>query len=152
MEYIHIDKQYYCGVDLHANLIYICVLRKSGKVVLHQEITTEFPQFLKVIKPYLSSIAVPPCKHNFGLGTIFPLTAGLYLYVGLPPVGGQGIFFFPLSFSKDRIIDKNCITVTSGKIISINLLRFLKILLNHIPPVPVDRTILDFNYFEQNCA
>jgi hypothetical protein len=58
MEYIHIDKQYYCGVDLHANLIYICVLRKSGKVVLHQEITTEFPQFLKVIKPYLSSIAV----------------------------------------------------------------------------------------------
>jgi hypothetical protein len=58
MEYIRIDKQYYCGVDLHANLIYVCVMRKSGKVVLHQEITTEFPKFLKAIKPYLSSIAV----------------------------------------------------------------------------------------------
>jgi hypothetical protein len=28
-------------------------MRKSGKVVLHQEITTEFPKFLKAIKPYL---------------------------------------------------------------------------------------------------
>ncbi len=45
MEYIRIDKHYYCGVDLHANLIYICVMRKSGKVVLHQEITTEFTKF-----------------------------------------------------------------------------------------------------------
>ncbi len=27
-------------------------------------------------------LAVPPCKQNFGNGTFFPLTAGLYLYVG----------------------------------------------------------------------
>ena len=58
MEYIRIDKQYYCGVDLHANVIYICVMRKSGKVILHQELPTDFTKFLKVIKPYLSSIAV----------------------------------------------------------------------------------------------
>ena len=58
MEYIRIDKQYYCGVDLHANVIYICVMRKSGKVVLHEELSTDFPKFLKAIKPYLSSIAV----------------------------------------------------------------------------------------------
>jgi hypothetical protein len=58
MEYIRIDKQYYCGVDLHANIIYICVMRKSGKVVLHEELSTDFSKFLKAIKPYLSSIAV----------------------------------------------------------------------------------------------
>jgi transposase len=58
MDYIHIDKQYYCGVDLHANVMYICIMRKCGKVVLHEELPTDFSRFLKVIKPYLSSIAV----------------------------------------------------------------------------------------------
>jgi hypothetical protein len=37
-------------------------------------------------------LAVPPCKHNFGHGVIFPLTAGLYLYVGRRSVRGFVIF------------------------------------------------------------
>jgi transposase len=58
MEFLHIKKQYYCGIDLHADVIYVCVVSKAGKVVFHHEIPTDFSRLLEHLKPYLSSIAV----------------------------------------------------------------------------------------------
>jgi transposase len=58
MEYLHINKKYYCGVDLHADVMYVCVITKSGNVVFHHELPTDFPRLLKHLEPYLSSIAV----------------------------------------------------------------------------------------------
>lgn len=58
MDFIHINKQYYCGVDLHADVIYACVMTKAGRIVLHHEMPTDFQRLLKHLKPYLSSIAI----------------------------------------------------------------------------------------------
>jgi len=58
MEYIHVHKKYYCGVDLHADVMYVCVMTKAGNVVFHHEMPTDFSRLLKHLKPYLSNIAV----------------------------------------------------------------------------------------------
>ena len=28
--------QYYCGIDLHARSIYLCIIDQSGKILLHR--------------------------------------------------------------------------------------------------------------------
>jgi transposase len=58
MEYLHINKKHYCGIDLHADVMYVCVLEKDGRIKFHHEMPTDFCILLKHIKPYLSSIAV----------------------------------------------------------------------------------------------
>ena len=58
MHYVRVNKQYYCGVDLHADVIYVCVMTKAGRAVFHHELPTDFPRLLQHLKPYLSSIAV----------------------------------------------------------------------------------------------
>ncbi len=30
---------YYCGIDLHARLLYVCILDDKGKTCLHKEIS-----------------------------------------------------------------------------------------------------------------
>ena len=34
MQYVHVNKQYYCGMDLHADVMYVCVMDKAGRHVL----------------------------------------------------------------------------------------------------------------------
>jgi transposase len=58
MHYVRVSKQYYCGVDLHADVMYVCVMTKAGRIVFHHELPTDFPRLLQHLKPYLSSIAV----------------------------------------------------------------------------------------------
>jgi hypothetical protein len=58
MESVSINKKYYCGIDLHADVMYACVMTKSGNVVFHHEMPTDISCLLKHLKPYLSSIAV----------------------------------------------------------------------------------------------
>ena len=45
-------------------------------------------------------LAVPPCKKNFGHGTIFPLPAGLYLYVVLQECD----FFFSKQIEEYQLV------------------------------------------------
>ena len=50
--------KYYCGIDLHARKMYVCVLTCEGKVVVHENIKTDPEQFLKLIRPYAATIIV----------------------------------------------------------------------------------------------
>jgi transposase len=58
MEYVHVNKKHYCGIDLHADVMYVCVLDKDGAVRFHHELPTDFERLLKHLKPFLSSVAV----------------------------------------------------------------------------------------------
>ena len=58
MEYVSVKKNYYCGIDLHADVMYVCVMAKDGKVVFHHELPTDFTRLLAHLKPYLKSIAI----------------------------------------------------------------------------------------------
>lgn len=50
--------KYYCGIDLHANKMYLCILNQAGDVVLHRNIRTDPARFLAAIKPYRDDIVV----------------------------------------------------------------------------------------------
>ena len=50
--------KYYCGIDLHANKMYLCILNREGVICLHRNIKTRPETFLRMIKPYREDIVV----------------------------------------------------------------------------------------------
>lgn len=49
---------FYCGIDLHTNKMYLCILNQKGEVVLHRNIQTKSDIFLYAIKPYRDDIVI----------------------------------------------------------------------------------------------
>ncbi len=50
--------QYYCGIDLHARKMYVCILNQVGKTKVHKNIDTNPEAFFELIFPYLDDVAV----------------------------------------------------------------------------------------------
>ena len=50
--------KYYCGIDLHARKMYLCILDGEGEVRLHRNINTNRELFLKVIEPFREDVVV----------------------------------------------------------------------------------------------
>lgn len=50
--------KYYCGIDLHANTMYVCVVDSAGKIVLHRNMRTDGEYFLKVLEPYRQDVII----------------------------------------------------------------------------------------------
>ena len=50
--------KYYCGIDLHARKMYVCILDKNGKMKEHQNINTDPALFLELVSPYSDDIVV----------------------------------------------------------------------------------------------
>lgn len=48
----------YCGIDLHARSMHVCVLDQAGKTVVHRKIPTEPAPLLRLLKPYRKDVAV----------------------------------------------------------------------------------------------
>jgi len=47
--------QYYCGIDLHARNMYLCVLDQQSKVCLHKNIRARPTLFLDAIEPFMDN-------------------------------------------------------------------------------------------------
>jgi len=50
--------KFYCGIDLHAKKMYVCILDQTGQVKVHQNMKTDRKVFLKVISPFREDIVV----------------------------------------------------------------------------------------------
>jgi transposase len=50
--------QYYCGIDLHAKSMYVCIINQQGDLLLHQNIHSDSDQFLALIHPYREDLVV----------------------------------------------------------------------------------------------
>jgi hypothetical protein len=50
--------KFYCGVDLHARTMYLCILDQGGSVALHKEVPAEPGAFLEAIAPYRQGLVV----------------------------------------------------------------------------------------------
>ena len=50
--------QFYCGIDLHAKQMYLCVLDQKGNVQFHQNMNNERDLFLKFIKPFRKNLVI----------------------------------------------------------------------------------------------
>jgi len=42
---------FYCGIDLHARSMYLCVLDRDGEIVLHHNMVSAPEPFLRAIEP-----------------------------------------------------------------------------------------------------
>jgi transposase len=48
----------YCGIDLHARSMYVCILNQTGEIMLHHTMKTSPETFLKAIAPYREDLVV----------------------------------------------------------------------------------------------
>jgi len=55
--YTH-NHRFYCGIDLHARSLHLCVLDQDGKVVLDKNIAARPETFLKAIAPFRDDVVV----------------------------------------------------------------------------------------------
>jgi transposase len=58
MRFYNKQHDYYCGIDLHADAMYVCVLDATGETVVHKNIPTKPKSFLRLIKPYRDGLVV----------------------------------------------------------------------------------------------
>ena len=49
MRFYNQPHRFYCGVDLHARTMYLCILDQAGAIVLHQEVPAEPGAFLEAM-------------------------------------------------------------------------------------------------------
>jgi transposase len=49
---------FYCGIDLHARSMYVCILNQDGEIVVHRNLPTTPDALLKTIAPYREQIVI----------------------------------------------------------------------------------------------
>jgi len=50
--------EHYCGIDLHTQVMYLCILNQAGEVLLHRNMKSEPQAFLSAIAPYREDLVV----------------------------------------------------------------------------------------------
>ena len=50
--------KHYCGIDLHARAMYVCMLDQAGTILIHKNRPTTPAAFLRVIAPYREDVVV----------------------------------------------------------------------------------------------
>ena len=56
---------YYCGIDLHARVLYVCIIDQDGQICVHQEISDSPDKLKSILEPYLGNIVVSvECNHK----------------------------------------------------------------------------------------
>src|SRR5215471_15051981 len=89
MKYYTSTTEFNCGIDLHARQMYVCLMDRSGKKLVHTNIrNNDFSFFLKLVAPYRHDLTVV-CECMFGwywladacaeAGIHFVLAHALYL-------------------------------------------------------------------------
>lgn len=58
MRFYTVSHKYYCGIDLHTQVMYLCILNHEGEVVLHRNLKSEPQAFLSAIAPYREDLVV----------------------------------------------------------------------------------------------
>ena len=58
MQFYIKQHKHYCGIDLHASSMYLCIIDSKGNVLLHKKIKTDPKAFLKAIAPYRDDLVV----------------------------------------------------------------------------------------------
>jgi len=58
MRFYTTQHPFYCGIDLHARTMYVCILDQNSEILVHRNMTTSPEAFLNVIAPYRPGIVV----------------------------------------------------------------------------------------------
>ena len=52
MRFYKQQHQFYCGIDLHARTMYLCILDHAGTKVLHRDVPSEPAALLEALAPF----------------------------------------------------------------------------------------------------
>ena len=58
MKFYTTSHAHYCGIDLHARCLYVCIIDSSGNIVQHKNIKADPNILLELIQPYQSDIVI----------------------------------------------------------------------------------------------
>lgn len=58
MRFYTTQHPFYCGIDLHARSMYICILNQESEIMLHRNMKASPETFLKAIAPYRDAMVV----------------------------------------------------------------------------------------------
>jgi transposase len=58
MPFAQIQSEYYCGIDLHARNMYVCVMNQEGKIFLHQYLPNDVQQLQQALTPYQGKVVI----------------------------------------------------------------------------------------------
>jgi transposase len=58
MRFYNQTHRFYCGIDLHARSMYLCILDQAGAVVLHENMATSPEAFLEAVAPFRDGLVV----------------------------------------------------------------------------------------------
>ncbi len=58
MRFYNEQRPFYCGVDLHARTMYLCILDRDGNVVLHKNIKTRPAALLRAVEPFREGLVI----------------------------------------------------------------------------------------------
>jgi transposase len=65
MKYYTTTTEFNCGIDLHTRQMYVCIMDREGKVLVHRNIrNNDFDFFLKLAEPYRHALTVT-CESSF---------------------------------------------------------------------------------------
>ena len=55
---------FYCGIDLHARILYVCIIDSDENVLVHKKIGANPEALMALIEPYLGNIVIGvECMH-----------------------------------------------------------------------------------------
>jgi len=58
MNFYNTTHPYYCGIDLHARSLYVCIIDQAGETCVHKEISADPDKLAKLLEPYLGQVVV----------------------------------------------------------------------------------------------
>ena len=104
--------QFYCGIDLHARSMYVCILRHDGEILLHRNMKAAPEPFLKAVAPYREGLVV-------AVECIFTWywLADLCAHEGIPFVLGHALYMRAIHGGKaknDKIDSHKIATLLRG--------------------------------------
>ena len=58
MKYYTKSHKYTCGSDLHARILYVCVIDSDGNILLHKKCKAKPEELLDLVQPYLEDLVI----------------------------------------------------------------------------------------------
>jgi len=112
MQFYKSQHRYYCGVDLHARQMYLCVLDAEGQKRVHRNMRNDEAYFLKLISPFREDLVVC-CESTFNWYWLADLCAK----EGIEFVLGHALYMRAIHGAKaknDRIDSEKIATLLRG--------------------------------------
>jgi len=76
MRFYNNTHPYYCGIDLHARSLYVCIIDNEGNILRHREIPAKPDRLKQLLEPYIGNIVVG-VECTAGIGSLISANSSM---------------------------------------------------------------------------